>query len=140
MINWFHRLFNPHCLHCIELDEDKFQKSLYCQSCESLKNENAYLREQNKLLLDKIVNPTIPSEPVINTDDLQPIQPMRKPFSVIRNELERADRLKAKEIDDRLKQQIAKPDTSPITNDEGVVDISKVTKELENIDKEIANG
>jgi hypothetical protein len=141
MINWFHKLFNPHCIHCIELDEDKFQKSLFCNSCESLKSENVFLREQNKQLLDKLINPIQSIEKETNTDDLKPIYPVREPFSVIRNRLEREDRELAKQKDIQLIKNAAKSDNgSSITNDEGKIDLIKVREELANIDKEIMNG
>ncbi len=137
-MNWFHRLLNPHCQHCIELDEDNFQKSKFCNTCESLKNENAFLRDQVKTLMDSILHPSVPIEAVVNTEDIKPLNNPRKPFSVIRNVLESADRLKAKQRDEQLLKVAAKPD-SAITNDEGKVDINKVAEELNNIDKEIAN-
>ena len=139
-MNWIHRLFNPHCIHCIEQEEDKFQKSTFCSSCESLKNENNFLRQQNKLLLDKIINPNVSIEPTINTDDLKPLKSY-KPFSVIRNELETKDRELARVRDEQLiKNKAAKPDPSPIANDEGKVDIDLVNKELETMNQEIKHG
>lgn len=148
-MKWIHRLFNPHCPVCIEEDRirlevelEKYTSDNTCNTCESLKSENTFLRQQVKDLQDHILHPSIPSEPVINTDELKAIRPLHKPFSIIRSELETADRLKAKQIDEQLKQQAAKSDViSSIVNDEGKIDSNLVEKELENMNREIkANG
>lgn len=138
MINFIHRLLHPHCVECIIEAKEKFEELTYCNTCESLKNENVFLRQQIKDLQDHILHPSIPIESNINIDELKPIQPLRKPFSVIRNELEQADRQKAKQIDEQLlKNAAAKVDPNPIVDSEGKVDINLVNKELEQMNQEI---
>lgn len=141
---WWHHITRPHCEQCVIENEDNFQKSLYCNSCESLKSENNFLREQNRILLDKLVNPSVPSEPIVNDETLKPLTNYRKPFSVIRQELEKADKLEAARRDKEILEKVAaKPDTtvSPIVDEDGKIDPKKVEAELENLDKEIvANG
>lgn len=121
-MKWIHRLFNPHCPHCIQEDD----------------REINFLRQQIKDLQNYILHPSVPIEPIVNTDDLKPLQSSRKPFSIIRNELEQADRLKAKQLDEQiLANAAAKADVSPIVNDEGKVDPKLVEKELEAMNQEI---
>lgn len=156
MINFFHRLFNPHCPDCIYEIQRQFERdtllkadelskeieltefNLKCNTCESLKSENVFLRQQVKDLQDHILHPSVPIEPTINTDDLKPIHAVREPFSIIRSRLEQADRQKAKLIDEQLlATAAAKVDSSPIVNDEGKVDSKLVEQELANMNQEL---
>lgn len=141
-MNWFHRLFNPHCPICIEENRIKLEQNNTCKTCDVLREENLFLKGQVQELQNHILHPSIPTEPIVNTEELKPITNYRKPFSVIRQELEAADKLKAKELNERIiKEQAAKPDTSsPIVNDEGKIDPKLVEQELNNIDQEINNG
>lgn len=147
-MKWIHCLFNPHCLICSEEDRIRLEVELEkkhidnsCFTCEVLKNENVFLKQQVKDLQDHILHPSIPVEPTINTDELKPLNPLRESFSVIRSRLEKEDRLKAKQMDEQLlANKAAKIDPSPIVNDEGKVDINLVEKELENMNKEIAQN
>lgn len=109
---------NPHCEHCIQLKREEMeQKELdreinaICQSCENLKLQ---LGQANNLI-NKLVNNLIEPETkevIQDTKPQQVIQTHRKPFSVIRNELETASRLKAQEIaaSKKANESAAKPD------------------------------
>lgn len=92
MIKFFHRLFNPHCDHCVEEDrEDKI-----CPTCEVYKSQLELNNHDKKLLLAtirEISNPVIEEKEFPHTE---PIQPRTTPWPVQRKILEREDRIAAK--------------------------------------------
>lgn len=94
MINFFHKLFNPHCVHCREQE----QEQLVCPSCETLKEQLALANAEKKQLLDYVLLPdpnTIHHSPEKDDDELKPIQPKVVPWRVRRQMLEDEDRKKA---------------------------------------------
>ena len=98
MSNWIHRLFNPHCPHCVS--------DRVCQSCETLKMEMERLRIENTMLLSKILE-----EKVVETERkvAEPMKEMPRnvPWRVRQQMLEQEDRERAKLI-----KQAPKPDNS----------------------------
>jgi hypothetical protein len=101
MINWIHKLLNPHCEHC--KDEERDEK--VCNSCEILKEEVAHLRNENRRLIDSIT--TKPEVEEIRTQAPVPISPKRTvPWAVRKQMLEQEDRQKA-----RARANAARPDT-----------------------------
>ena len=102
MIKWFHHLFNPHCPECKLEKED----SKICASCESLKSEIAYLRAENQKLIDRL---TESSKEEIRVEEPQvPVIPqmLRRPWGVVRQELEKAERNKAAQIRAQKEREI----------------------------------
>lgn len=94
MLNFFHKLFNPHCPHCAE----QKQEDKVCSSCETLKEQLAVANAEKKQLLDYVLMPdpnTIHHSPEKDDDELQPIQPKVVPWRVRRQMLEDEDRKKA---------------------------------------------
>ena len=91
MIKFFHRLFHPHCEHCL-LEQQ-------CDTCDVLKSQLERANyEKDKLLaqLERMVNPPVPIE---EPQELpQPLKPRTVPWEVTRNILEQADRKKAEQI------------------------------------------
>ena len=97
-MNWLHRLFNPHCPHCFDLDlENK-----HCATCQVLQMELASVKQERDKLLNKLIFPT--TEPVKYDEDLKPIMPKAVPWNVRRQMLEAEDRERAK-----LMQNAPKP-------------------------------
>ena len=95
--NWFHRLLNPHCPHCVE----EYEKDLVCPSCEILKQQLDVANLEIRRLLDKILEKPEP-EPV--REPPQITIPRNIPWSVRRQMLEAEDREKA-----RLMKEAPKP-------------------------------
>lgn len=93
-MNWLHKLFHPHCEHCL-LEE---QESKHCRTCEVLEMELAHLRGANQDLLLRLLNPIKQTEPeVLDTRNLKPIMPQGRelPWRVKQQMLEREDRDRA---------------------------------------------
>jgi len=90
MTNWFHRLFNPHCPHCL----DEMKESKVCASCETLKEQLESITHEKNKLLDRLLAP-----PVVETV-VQPVRevtkPVNVPWTVRRQMLEKEDREKAR--------------------------------------------
>lgn len=91
MTNFFHKLFNPHCPHCI----DEARENRICGSCEILQLENERLRHEVQVLLDRILERPI-VEPIIKQENLKPIMPQHIPFRVRKQMLESESREQAK--------------------------------------------
>lgn len=66
-----------------------------CETCEVLKMELALAHNQNEKLLNSIIQ--VP-EKVSDTSIQMPLMPKHIPWAVKKQELERADRLKAQEL------------------------------------------
>lgn len=132
MSNWFHRLFNPHCIHCA----DELDASKYNESVEILKSELEFLRQENRELRSYIMKSSMPVEPIVDTNELKQIKTSTTiPWNVRRQQLERDDRIKANIKDNQLIQQAAKPD---INVTEEVIAIEKELESMES--KETVNG
>lgn len=95
MFTFFHKLFNPHCPHCLDLERE----NKVCQSCETLKLEMARLRDENLRLLELLLRKPI-EEPEPNTSELRPLPNLNKHISwnVKRQMLEAEDKARAKLI------------------------------------------
>lgn len=90
MSNWIHRLFNPHCSHCLS----ERAESKVCPSCETLKAQLERVTYENQKLLDRILTP-----PVIKEEQPKLVEmsiPKNIPWNVRRQMLEAEDREKAK--------------------------------------------
>jgi hypothetical protein len=90
MLLLFHKLFNPHCPHCKE-EREEAGRNL---TVEVLQLEIARLREENKRLLDRILEKPEEPKPVQEVD-LQPIRSKTLPWNVKRQMLEAEDRRQA---------------------------------------------
>lgn len=105
MINFFHQLFNPHCIHC----HDEAEEAKICHNCEYLKIQISRLQEERDRLLDKLIEPTESVQ--ANRVDESPINLNTSrfvPFSVKRQELESLDRQKARSMAEDLKRNYNK--------------------------------
>ena len=86
----WHKFWNPHCTHCIELERERKQ----CASCDTLRDQvNSLIRERDKLL-DQLLGPKTvePSEPM---ELPKPLVPTKLPWNLKRQQLELADLEKA---------------------------------------------
>lgn len=85
---FFHRLFHYHCEECVQEELE----AKVCHSCETLKQQLAWVNQQNALLLSKITKE--PEETPV--DPAPPVQLGKKlPWTAMRSTLEQADREKA---------------------------------------------
>lgn len=99
MSNYFHRLFNPHCPHCIE----ERKEEMVCPSCEVLKEQLERANHENQRLLDKLLaepKAEVPQKPV------EISRPINIPWNVRRQMLEAEDREKARILRDAPKPSI----------------------------------
>lgn len=117
MTNFFHRLFNPHCPHCIE----EYERDLVCPSCEILKQQLELMTLQNNKLLDRI---TEKPQPEAVREPPQITMPRNIPWGVRRQMLEAEDREKA-----RLMREAPKPATTEDLEKE--LEIATTTREAE---------
>ncbi len=114
IVKFFHELRHPHCEHC----KDEYRDYILCESCESLKMENARLTDMVDKLLDRVLE-----KPVVETTSASPMaisKPSHVPWNVRRQLLESEDRkkaqlmkdaptpLQAKEIDNNQIEQLEK--------------------------------
>lgn len=115
-MNWLHRLFNPHCEHCLDLERDE----KICQSCETLKDEVAHLRNENRKLIESITAKPEPEEVRIQAP--VPISPKRAvPWAVRKQMLEQQDREKARALANAAKPNV-KVDVEDLEKEMGVVE------------------
>lgn len=139
---FFHELFNPHCLHCLEekrIEREESKEERVCNSCEILKTQVEQLRYDNEKLLNRMLEkPSVPSQPEV--DNTTPIRMGRHiPWNVRRQALEAEDRQKAK-----LMREAPKPIhaervvTTETTTDELESELGLET-ELKNAEKEREN-
>ncbi len=71
-MNWLHKFLNPHCEHC----HDEYLDSMVCDSCNTLRQENAALRKHNDQLIQSLLEVVKPKvEPVImqSTEVIKPV-------------------------------------------------------------------
>lgn len=145
-MNFFHRLFNPHCPECkaediarqeredrlIELREqreyEQIQDSRICQGCENSKLEIARCHDEIRLLIEKLTDkPAIP----VHTGPAEISKPRATtmPWSVRKSMLENASRERAAAL-----QNAAKSDTAvkvEVTTEELEKEMGVVEKERE---------
>ncbi len=94
MLNWIHKLFNPHCSHCI----DEIKDNPLSQLVEYLKLENSMLRQERDKLLNKLLEPEVMyKEKEKEEESIQPLNKFKNaiPWSVRKQMLESEDRHKA---------------------------------------------
>lgn len=86
-MNWFHKLLNPHCEHCLE---ERINPEV-----EYLKAELSRLQDKYDRLVERLVNPIpVKSETdTVSDNNLEPLRSGYKPWSQKRAELERATKL-----------------------------------------------
>lgn len=90
---WLQHKLDPHCQHC----EDLVIESRICNSCETLKLENARLLD----LIDKLTDkPTVEPKDETPVVEFKPLAPARVPWRIKQQALEENDRAKAKAIRD----------------------------------------
>lgn len=134
MINFIHRLFNPHCPFCAEQDRLEREQQLedkVCQSCETLKMQ-LEAANYEKTLLIKALTDKPESETKIDTSELKPIKPRVIPWHVRRQMLEKDDRAKALSMKNAAKPDSPEPKieteavaTSTIDNPVSIEDLEK---------------
>lgn len=93
MINFFHKLFNPHCPDCVE---DK-----RCQNCDTLRSLLESERFNNKQLLNAILEQHKPLEQEIRNETPMEIPNKALPWRIRQQMLEAEDRAKNKLIKER---------------------------------------
>jgi len=93
---FFHHLFNPHCPDC----KDEHEESIICESCEILKKELAIAHQENKRLIDSMLEKP---EIEINKEPVQITRPHTLPWKVKQQILEKEDRVKARIMKDAPK-------------------------------------
>jgi len=92
MINWLHKLLNPHCPQCKEDSED----NKVCQSCETLKMQLAIANAEKKQMLEALLEKPkdIIEVQKPKTDDKEPL-PRAMSWNVRRQLMEAEDRKSA---------------------------------------------
>lgn len=131
VVKFFHELMNPHCLHCAKIQQEEVERQLMQQETERILNEKLFeYQQEDKIcrscenlklqlgfannLINKLTDPKQVEQVIVSNEKQPIIQTRHKPFGIIRNELERASRIKAQE----LRQQSiassgsAKPDSA----------------------------
>lgn len=90
LATWLHHLMNPHCPDC--------QHDKVCQSCETLREQLAFERDEKKKLLDSILEASKPKDDktVADPSTYKPVKPTFVPWNVRRQMLEAEDREKAR--------------------------------------------
>lgn len=120
MFNWLWLWIEKkreHELEIIRLNNEHQLEIRVCQACETLKTQ---LEAQNLLIRELTRNKT-ESEPVKDYSQNKPIMPRHKPWSIVQQELQRADR----ELAAKLREEASKV---PITEN----DIEKELEEMQN--------
>jgi hypothetical protein len=118
MINFIHRLLNPHCLECkVEREELKV-----CASCEILKQQlSIMMLERDRLLTNLLVGSPV-EPPNITQQEPQVIKPKIVPWSVRRQMLEAEDRRKAELLRNVPKPTIQQVSIEQLEKEIGVND------------------
>ncbi len=119
MIKFIHHLLNPHCPDC---KEDKLEEQI-CESCNTLRIENAQLRKHNDQLIEALLDKVKPIEHQQEVIVQQPVNLGKTGLSwaARRQLLESEDRASAKILRDKKKEMEAIPVTS----------VDKLEEELE---------
>ena|SRR5947207_2472086 len=120
MINFFHKLFNPHCIHC----KEEYDESKVCKSCEILQHQLEITNYEKQQLLNSLL--AKPVEPTTNETENQPIKTGRYiPWVIKKQSLESEDREKARAL-----KNASQPDMK---------EINELEKELNIVEKEREN-
>ncbi len=94
MIKWLHRLFKPHCDHCLE----EMRESKACPTCEVYRAQLEVSNHEKKLLLQTIDKMNNPISEEILSETPEPITPKVVPWNVRRNQLETKAREEAQQL------------------------------------------
>ena len=113
-IKFWHELFNPHCQHCLTLKREELEQkeldreiSLVCAGCEIAKIELAKAHE----LINKLTTLKEEVVPLVNQEQPKILnRNTHKPWSVIRQQLERESREEARRIKEKSLESAALPD------------------------------
>lgn len=90
-MNWFHRLLNPHCEVCKDLED----KNNINSPLEILKQQLAIANDEKRKLLEVVIELQKPKEVIqeaVNTEELRPIKTAPMPWGLKRSLLEREHR------------------------------------------------
>ena len=71
-MNWFHKFFNPHCEHC----HDEYLDDMICDSCNTLRQENAALRKHNDQLIQSLLEIVKPVKPEVIQQPIETVKPV----------------------------------------------------------------
>jgi hypothetical protein len=133
IVKWFHHLFNPHCLQCIQELKDKN----FCRSCETLQYQLEIERARVNQLLNQLAAPQVKAEVPIDLSELKPIPTGRKfvPFAVKQQMREEQDNRTLEVLQQRWREVHAPiPTVSNVINTvegtEKLVPNSELEKEL----------
>jgi len=86
--DWFHHLFNPHCIECLAEREDNYHRS-QCKGCENL----MLIIEQKNHIIESLISPNRQiNDNSISKTSPGPIHNKYMPWDVKRQMLERRDR------------------------------------------------
>lgn len=118
MINFFHKLFNPHCPHCKEIDDE----NKVCLSCEHLRLMLEQSNIERKQLLDRLLNKDNPIMIPVAPEEMKEPQLMKRniPWNVRRQMLEKEDREKAKLMRDAPKPMIINTEIDALEKELGI--------------------
>lgn len=97
LVDFFHRLLNPHCPECIVKDEELLH-NLSCKSCEMLNKQLERSDQNYKELLNSILHKDNKDEEPTDKKEFKPIRTIGLPWRAKREMLEREDRIKAQII------------------------------------------
>lgn len=141
VVKFFHQLFNPHCQHCMQLDNQVMENAIVaqeiqerlaeenkrCRSCESLERQLAVANDQIIKLTEKIVNPN--PQPMVQIAETTQRPLNRGPLRFtpeLRRTLEAESRAKAAAL-----KQAAQPDSQVSQNNEPKVESPAVAENKE---------
>jgi hypothetical protein len=120
---FFHELINPHCSHCLELQEIEREEKNHCNTCEVLSMQLAVANKRIDDLISKISQSESNEVKTVEDKPRQVIQTQRLPWSVIKNSLETKSKIKAAEIkaEQAASTKAATPDvTEKLEQDLGI--------------------
>jgi len=90
---FFHELMNPHCPHCMQLEEIKIEETKYCKTCEVLQMELARANTRIDALLTK---PVATTDALVGNEVKQNIiQTRHVPWHIKQQQLEEESRVRA---------------------------------------------
>lgn len=100
-MNWFHKFFNPHCPEC----RDEKLDNQICDSCNTLRQENANLRKHNDQLIQALLDKVKDKEEVI-PQQIVVTQPINNNLSwrARRHMLETEDKKSAELLKEKRKE------------------------------------
>jgi len=98
-----------------------------CDTYEVLKQQLAFVQQQNQYLLDKLLNPIQSGSPEnAKEEESKPLVPKHIPWSVKRQMLEEEDRAKAKVIRENLERER-----------ESKVNLNKIKEDIKDLETEL---